>query len=147
MKQKIIAILLSLALLLSACSGESNLKKNRAKWDGQGVTHYRYQLNISCFCPFKDIMPVTVETQDGEIVSLTDVKGQVLGAEFRSTFEKAATVEGLFTLAQDALQGADKVSITYDSQFGFPSSIVIDWIKLAMDDEISYYVTNFEVLK
>ncbi len=146
MKRKILVVLVALALMLSACGAKSELDKQRAQWDGQGVTHYRYQLTISCFCPFMDVIPVTVEVRDGKIVSLTDVTGEPLGDQFRESFEKAATVEGLFTLAQDALKNADKVEVVYDSKFSFPSSIVIDWIEMAIDDERSYYVTEFEVL-
>ena len=147
MKRKIFVVLVALALTLSACGGKSELGKQQAQWDAQGVTHYRYQLTISCFCPFMDIMPVTVEVQDGKVLSLTDVNGQPLGDEFRATFEEAATVDGLFALAAGAVNNADKVSIVYDSKFGFPSAIEIDWIEMAIDDEISYYVAGFEVLK
>jgi hypothetical protein len=41
---------------------------------------------------------------------------------------------------------ADEVLVTYDATYGFPTSISIDQIKEAVDDEISYQVENFEVL-
>ena len=108
--------------------------------------HYRFQLVISCFCPFQEVMPVTVEVQNGSILSLTDVNGQPLDEQFRATFEEAATVEGLFSLAAEALKDADKVTVTYDPNLGIPVSIDIDWIELAIDDEISYHVRGFEAL-
>ena len=139
--------LLILALTLSACGGNAELGKNRDKWDSAGVTHYRFELTISCFCPFMDVMPVVAEVKDGQIVSLTDAKGQPLREEFRETFEKAATVEGLFAVAEDSLSNADQVEVTYDARYGFPSSIVVDQIKMAVDDEIAYYVGAFKVLQ
>lgn len=139
--------LLILALSLSACGGKSELGENRAKWDSAGVTHYRFELTISCFCPFMDIMPVVVEVKDGQIVSLTDVNGQPLREEFLETFEEAATVEGLFAVAEDSLSNADQVEVTYDTRYGFPTSISVDWIKMAIDDEIAYYVGAFKVLQ
>jgi len=145
-KRTLLIALLILTLTLSACKGTSELNENRAKWDSLGVAHYRYELTISCFCPFRDVMPVTVEVKDGQIVSLTDVNGQPLPEEFRATFEKAATVEGLFAVAEENLSNADQVEVTYDAQYGFPASIVADRIKMAVDDEIAYYVGAFKAL-
>jgi len=146
MKKHTFIVILIFVLALSACGGQSELASNTEKWDAQGVTHYRFELTISCFCPFMDIMPVTVEVKDGQIVSLTDVNGQPLADNFRATFEEAATVEGLFAIAAENIANADKVDIVYDMQYGFPTSIIVDRIKLAVDDEISYYVEAFEVL-
>jgi hypothetical protein len=148
MKNKTLSIvLLILTLTLSACGAKSELGKNREKWDSMGVAHYRFELTISCFCPFMDVMPVTVEVKDGQIVSLTDVNGQPLSEEFRASFEKAATVEGLFAVAEENLSNADQVDVTYDAKYGFPASIVVDRIKMAVDDEIAYYVGAFKVLQ
>jgi hypothetical protein len=38
------------------------------------------------------------------------------------------------------------VGISYDAQYGFPISIVVDRIKLAVDNEIAHYVDAFKVL-
>lgn len=146
-KKTLLIVLLILALTLSACGAKSELGKNREKWDSMGVAHYRFELTISCFCPFMDVMPVTVEVKGGQIVSLTDVNGQPLSEEFRASFEKAATVEGLFAVAEENLSNADQVDVTYDAKYGFPTSIVVDRIKMAVDDEIAYYVGAFKVLQ
>ncbi len=145
-KQSWIFIVLVLALILSACSGRA-LQSNREKWDSQAVSHYRFKLSIGCFCPYQGIMPLTIEVKDGQIVSLTDVNGQPVGEEFRANFEEAATVERLFAVVEEAASGgADEIQVEYDAKYGFPSSISIDYIKEAMDDEISYHVLDFEVL-
>ncbi len=145
-KHTLFIVILTLTLVLSACGAKSELASNMDKWNKQGPTHYRFQLTISCFCPFMDVIPVTVEVQNGQIVSLTDVNGQPLADNFRATFEEAATIEGLFAIAAENIANADKVEIVYDAQYGFPTSIIVDRIKLAVDDEISYYVEAFEVL-
>lgn len=138
--------LLILALSLSACSGKSELGKNRDKWNLAGVTHYRFELTISCFCPFSEIMPIMVEVEDGKIVSMTDVNGQAVEGEFSQYIEGAATIERLFDLAAQNLSEADQVEVAYDAQFGYPSAIRVDFIKMAVDDEISYYVNSFKAL-
>jgi len=144
-KYSLLPLFMVFAIVLSACS--SRLAGNRTKWNDQGISHYRYDLTISCFCPFRDIMPVKVETENGNIISMIDAKGQPLQDQFWSTFGAAGTIEGLFAIAEENLANADEVAITYDSTYGFPDSIVVDRIKAAVDDEISYYVENFEILK
>lgn len=138
--------ILILALTLSACGTKSELAKNREKWTSAGVSHYRFELTISCFCPFAEIMPIRVEVQDGKIVSLRDVNGKAIEGEFRQYIEEAATVEGLFALAEDTLSNADQAEVTYDAQYGFPASIVVDWVKMAVDDEITYHARAFKIL-
>jgi hypothetical protein len=145
-KRALLTILLILTLTLSACGGNSELNRNRDKWDSSGITHYRFELTISCFCPFMDVVPVVVEVKDGTIVSIIGADGQPLPEDFRATFETAATVEDLFDIAGESLLSADQVEITYDAQYGFPNSIVVDWITMAADDEIAYYVGAFKVL-
>lgn len=147
MKREIFAVLFVLALVLSACGAKSELGKQQANWDAQGIAHYRFKLNISCFCAFRSLTPVSVEVQDGKVISMLDVNGDVLNPDFASTFEEAGTVEALFALAADALKNADHVNITYDATRGFPTAVEVDWIELAADDEMYYYVTEFEVLQ
>ena len=145
-KHTLLIVTLIFALALSACGGRSELDSNRATWNEQGITHYRFDLTISCFCPFREVMPVKVEVKDGKIVSMTDVNGQPLPEEFRSSFEEAGTMEAIFGLAEKYLAEADKAEVTYDATYGFPSAIVVDQIEMAVDDEISYFVENFEAL-
>lgn len=140
-----------LVLILSACSfGSSNeLSRNQTKWDAANITHYRFQLGVGCFCPFSDLMPLTVEVQDGEVVSIIDVNGN----DYPTTdpmsefILKYATIDGLFLeLGSDSVRGAEKLSVTYDSTYGFPTDITIDFIELAVDDELYLSVAGFEPL-
>lgn len=146
-KRTILFVLLTLSLILAACSGQSALAKNRDKWTSKGISHYRFELTISCFCPFFEVNPVTVEVLDGKIVSMTGADGQPLPENFRSEFEQAGTVDLLFAIAEENIANADQVDVTYDATYGFPASIKVDRIEMAMDDEISYYVESFEVLE
>ena len=147
-KQTLLLTLLVLALTLSACGGTSSeMQTNRDKWNAAKVTHYTFELIVSCFCPFADIMPITVEVKDGKIVSMTDVNGKAVEGEFAQYIEEAASIENLFALAEKNASEAEEIEVTYDAQYGFPASIVVDRIKLAVDDEISYHVEAFQVLQ
>ncbi len=142
-------LLLVLTFLLAACSTTSEYDQNLKKWQDADIAHYQFNLFIGCFCPFRDVMPLTIEVQNGEVVSITQADGVVVKATDPSyeLFISVATVEGLFAQLDSSLNGgADEVLVTYDDAYGFPSTISIDQIKEAIDDEIAYQVDNFEVL-
>ena len=145
-KQTLLLSLLVLALTLSACGGTSEMQTNRDKWNAAGVNHYTFELTVSCFCPFMEIMPITVEVKDGQIVSMMDVNGKAVEGEFAQYLEEAASMDRLFEVAEKNASEADEIQVTYDAQYGFPTAINIDFIKMAVDDEISYYANNFKPL-
>ena len=95
-------------------------------------------------------MPITIEVRDGEVVSMTASDGTLIpktdpGYE---TFSQYATMERIFTALEAGLSGdADKVTVTYDPVHGFPSEIYFDYIKDAVDDELSLMISEFEALK
>ncbi len=144
--------LLLLALILTACSfgARSELDKNRQTWQDAGITHYQFSLHIGCFCAFRDQMPLTVEVQNGEVVSMTYSDGTLVDMTdpYYETFSQHATIDRIFSELEAGLKGdADEVTVTYDSTRGFPSEIYFDYIKAAMDDELSLTVSEFEILK
>jgi hypothetical protein len=144
-------ILLTLIVILTACSAgtPTDFEKNRQTWQDSGITHYRYSLNIGCFCAFRNQMPITVEVQNGEIISMTYPDGTLV-AETDPNYEifsKHATIDRIFSELEAGLAGdAEEVTVTYDSSRGFPSEIYFDYIKAAADDELSLTVADFEVL-
>lgn len=143
--------LLLLALILSACSvgGGTELDQNKARWQDADIAHYRIQLGVGCFCPVGDIMPMTVEVQDGEVVSIVTVKGDAFPVTdpMSEFILKYATIDRIFSeLETDSVREADKLTVTYDPTYGFPTEVVIDYIELAADDELYLSVSAFEPL-
>jgi hypothetical protein len=146
--KKIIYILLIFVVV--ACGGTSTeFDSNLMKWNDANVSHYRMQVGVSCFCPFADINPITVEVRDGQIVSMVGANGaEVLDTDpVYVTLSQYANVDSLFTWLGDALANADKVEVTYDATYGFPTSMAVDYIAEATDDEIWIDVSNFEALE
>lgn len=143
------ALIYVLAFGMPGSAQVGELDASLQKWRAQSISHYRMKVNIGCFCPFFDRMPVTVEVQDGQVLSVTDSQGQPVAADdpIRSFGnEDLMTIEGLFAYAREALQTADKTEVTYDPTHGYPVSLNIDRIELAMDDEMSVLISEFEVL-
>jgi hypothetical protein len=144
-------ILLMLAFMLAACTsaGSSEYDKNLDKWKDASIAHYRYSLFIGCFCPFMEEMPITIEVNNGEIVSMTSAKGPIDATNpLKEVADRYSTIDRVFLALKADLTGdADDVVVEYDSVYGFPSNVAVDNIKEAMDDEISYQVSDFEILK
>jgi outer membrane lipoprotein-sorting protein len=147
MKTKIISLFFALVLTLSACGG-STFQQNQDKWEGQGINHYRFTVVLGCFCPFAGA-EVTYEVKDGQVVNETvkaasdrpDDPGRI--SEFYQPFN---TIEKVFEYVSKSMNEADETTIEYDSTYGFPTSISVDWIKLAIDDEMYLTLSNFEAL-
>ena len=145
--------LILILTVLTACSATptSALAGNRQKWEAKNITHYRFNLAIGCFCAFSDKMPLSIEIQDGQVVSMVDNQGQPV-TEFKETFDQYNSIEKLFATldaAENAATengGADKVTVTYNAEFGYPESVYIDYIEMATDDEIGFTVSEFESL-
>lgn len=144
-------ILIMLSIVLTACSfgAKSEIARNQEKWKMAGITHYRYSLFVGCFCAFTQKMPLHIEVKDGEAVSMAFADGTLISPNDPDyeLFVRYGTIDRLFTELEADLNGeADEVTVTYDSTYGFPQQINIDRIKLAMDDELSLTVSEFEVL-
>ena len=148
--RKIIFIVFAIALTACAIGAKNNLTANQQKWQTSNVTHYRFDLDVVCFCAFCDRMPLHIDVKDGQVVSMTYVDGTSIPADdpIRETFDRYATFDALFTdLQSGPASQAEEVTIQYDPTYGFPSDVNIDQIKAAMDDELHLTVSNFEVLK
>jgi hypothetical protein len=144
-------ILMSLVLILAACSLDRNseLKSNQQKWEDANITHYRFELNIGCFCVFRGNMPLTIEVQNGDVVSMVASDGTSISQADPNYeyYSRYMTIERLFSeLGAGLASKADEVTVTYDPNYGFPTEINIDFIKNAVDDELYLSVSGFEVL-
>jgi hypothetical protein len=140
---------LTLALLIAGCSlspAPTELEKNRVLWKEQNANHYQFQLSILCFCPYYSQMPLNIEVRDGEAMSIAAADGSDVTPNLEY-YSQADTVEEVFGIIESAQSGgADEVMVEYDPDYGYPILIAIDYIKEAVDDEVSYQVANIQFL-
>jgi len=139
-----------LVLLITACSsGSSNLAQNHQTWDDADISHYRFELTVGCFCPWGGLMPWTVEVRDGNVVSMISADGTNFDTSdpLNEYVLRFATIDRIFgKLESEEFQNADKIEITFDPMYGYPTSANIDFIELAMDDELYLTVSAFKTL-
>lgn len=111
------------------------------RWAEAGPDDYRMTLQRSCFCPSDWRGPFRVTVRDGAVVEAT-YDGAAVDAE------RVVTAEALLALLRDAyVRGADRVDAFYDSEFGFPTRLYIDYSALLADEEVGYEVTAFEPIE
>jgi len=146
-------ILIVMAFLLAACASanalgsQSEIEKNHEKWQDAGISHYRYDLSISCFCIFAQDMPLVIEVQDGKVVSMEYKSGKEIDPSLLELFEKYETIDRVFAELDAGSKGAaDEVIAKYDPTYSFPTEVTIDVEKQATDDELYLSLANFEKL-
>jgi hypothetical protein len=146
-------ILIVMALILAACASanalgsHSEIEQNKEKWQDAGISHYRYNLAISCFCVFTQDMPLILEVRDGQVVSMEFQSGKAIDPSLTELFDKYATIDRIFAELDAGLNGAaDEVIAKYDPTYGFPTEVTIDVEKQATDDELYLTLSNFEKL-
>lgn len=142
-----------MALVLTACAAgftggsQTEIEQNQEKWQKANISHYRYSLNLSCFCVFNENMPLMIEVQDGKVVSMGFHNEKEIDSTNRELFEKYATIDRIFAeLGADLNGAADKVTVEYDANYGFPVKAEIDFVEQAIDDELYLTISNFEAL-
>jgi hypothetical protein len=121
------------------------LQQNRELWARSAVTSYRYVIVRSCECAPESAGPVTVEVRDGQIVARRYESGAPVELQFSAVF---TTVPGLFDLIEEAVTlPAASLAVRYHPDLGYPESIAIDWVAGAVDDEVSYRISDFTELR
>ena len=146
--RKILFILM--AVLLTACASvgaaDSDFDRARDKWQDAGISHYRFNVAISCFCVFTQDMPLIIEVQDGEVVSMEYQSGNEIDPSNLELFNRYATVDAIFAELEKAHAEADSVTVEYDETYGFPTQVTIDFDQQAADEEIYLTISDFEAL-
>jgi hypothetical protein len=138
--------LTAVAFLLSSCSdilgpGDDarNLSRSRRMWDASGFSSYNYVVSNNCFCVLGGV-PVEVSVRNGQVISVVYASNGVpLAPDLASLYHD---VDGLFDLIDDAIrQRAHRVNALYDSQYGYPSDVFIDYQANAIDEEFGFRVS------
>lgn len=109
----------------------------RRTWAAFQDGDYSFTVTRSCFCVNAGTYWVQVVGGDISIVQ------RVQDHEYlpEDQFTDIPTIEDLFDLIDRALrESADEIRFAFDPEAGYPSSISIDWIEPAVDDEIGYTV-------
>jgi hypothetical protein len=121
----------------------AELAANQAKWNSTRPAAYQYTWANGCFCPPAATGPFTVTVRDGEMLVEAARKGD---ADPGTYALQHASIEDVFAATRSSIATAAKIQVAYDPQFGFPTSVNVDPIENAVDDEFSLSISDFAAL-
>jgi len=120
----------------------ARLADARTRWEDADIAHYRFVVEENCFCPQ---LQASVEVLDGEVVAVTPI-GETDGQLAFDVLGRS--IEGWFDQAEQWIEGEhDAWSVSFDTQFGYPTSMSIDPDLAAVDEEDGYTLTSLVVLR
>lgn len=155
-RTRILFIFLSTLFLIFSCDSisdgrkDDNFRTNLNLWKEQNVENYSFEFSKLCYCGGlfnpsiivikADTIHAVLDPETGE--TLRDPQTDEL--VFPMYFESFLTIDELFDIIDSARQKADKLNVEYNLRSGYPEHIDIDYIKEAIDDEVTYRVDSFE---
>lgn len=116
-----------------------DLDAARARWEAAGFDAYTMTLRRICFCPTPDYTgPFTVRVQDGALASVS-LDGVLVDED------RGETVDDLFDLIEDAYERkAEVVAAEFHPEYGYPTSLSIDYSSMMADEEIGYHISDLK---
>jgi hypothetical protein len=118
----------------------AELQAQRSNWEAHAAARYVYTLSWFCFC--LDRGPYTVTVQSGKVAGAVYLGDGRITAS--SLVPPKETLTSLFDIAANAIsRHAATVNYTLDPRDGYITSLYIDHIKEATDDEITYGASGY----
>ncbi len=112
-----------------------------AEYPAFGESDYTYVLEQICYCPLTG--PVRVTVEDGEVteaVTVTRAPGTPKGSD--APDYQRLTIDDIIGFANDPeVASAD---VTWPDDSDWPTSVAIDHIERAVDDEVTYLIRKVE---
>lgn len=150
MRSLLIAVLATAAL--AACAdiptdaADGDLDAAWRRWQQAGITDYRFDVQVICFCGDERTSTVTAVVLGGAPVSL--VYADSGNAADTLLFTDVRTMGRVFATLRAALdRRPSQVTATYDAALGYPLDVWVDFNAAMADEEIGYRVTNFARLR
>ena len=114
---------------------------NKEKWENASILDYSFTLKVSCYCTEEYIRPKTVLVRHGEILKVNNI------AYSEEMHWGIFSINDLFKEIEKASnQNVAILETTYDSFYGFPTSLYIDRDERIADEEMGYSISNFKQL-
>ena len=117
------------------------LNENQAKWSNASVSSYRFTISYSCYCPVQESRVITVVDNVVTEAFFTPSGSMIESDEFVDYW----IVDDYFGRIQTGIDEEYSVlDVTYDPTYGFPTKIFIDESPAIADEEISYFIRDFQ---
>ena len=104
------------------------------KWHSRDIASYDFVYHAGGMAGECELF---VHVRDGKVASATEQHPCWLHAN------DAPTIDGVFDTLAKEYRESDQVDATYDPEYGFPTSVSVDRIRNAIDDEWGFGVSDF----
>jgi hypothetical protein len=124
-----------LTLVIAGCSDPlaptaNEMEANLMKWRSLGIGAYRYEYRVNCFCGGPGVEPVGIVVQD------------------TSALASYPTIDDLFDVIAAAIEGkAHSIRAEYDTHYGYPTDVFIDYEENAIDEEFGFFASHLQVIR
>lgn len=122
------------------------LNRNEERWNSGQHKHYRYVLQVLCYCVSDYLRPVAIEVRDGVTTSIrrVDDGSPVTG----DGYAEQATIPKLFAYVRGVLgQSAREVEVSYDAELGYPLKVTIPAVPRGSDDGRDVVISAVQLLE
>lgn len=122
-------------------TAETQLQGAVAQWNQLGLTSYDLEIQRLCYCGLAGRIRIEVRAGRLDAAHLVEQDLPIPPA----LLHNLPTVEGLFAIIQQAIdRPASRLRVRYDPATGAPITIIIDYDRRAIDDELSITVLSIE---
>ncbi len=144
---RFVAALLGVLLLVGACSNptspeEARLTTAQRRWETTrpASNSYSMQQRVVCFC-VTGATPFQVTVTSGAVTRAVNLTtGESMSVPLLTIFR---TIDQLFTQAREGLKADGVVkSMAFDATLGYPTTLSLDPLRDAVDDEVTYITSN-----
>jgi hypothetical protein len=116
---------------------QEELDVNRALWDAAAIQDYS---------GIEFLIPVRITVRGDTIREVTELDTGVPVAP--STEGAFLAVDGVFDFIQDAItQNAVEIDVRYNSTFGYPTDVIIDFSRSQFNDDTQFQISDFVELQ
>ena len=125
------------------------LDSQRTLWEQTRSSDYTYEYNVLCFCSDNLGQTVKATVTNGAIESVVYAESGEYGESGKPPVRWGGglgyhTIDSLFDVIQDAITNeADQLTVSYNSEFGYPTNVEIDRMINAIDDEYTFTASAY----
>lgn len=145
--------------MLTGCNNDGvsnneikNLDNAIEKWQSNKAKNYSFIYDEQCFCAYFGKVEVVVFAD-----TIYALKNPETGEDFMIETENGAeklidvypdffiNIDELFERLKEATLRAEEMEGSYDGKVGYPKKVSIDYDIHAIDDEVTYVLSNYQI--
>jgi hypothetical protein len=130
-------------LAVAGCDTIVESQSEEALWKALDIRDYQFVYSQACFCGFTGPNPAKLTVKNGVVVKV-EATGTATLPPTTPAAATYPTIDSLFAIVEKARKAKPaSLDIDFDPTYHYPTSIAIDPVKNAVDDEVTYRVESF----